>query len=95
LIVSRRWKAWWSPDRWPRTDDEWAQTTHELASYLRHALRDAAIEIGESGLADEIHDNADAIFPSTTYVEKLNMRSKGAGNRAYRRAMRSYRRSLA
>jgi hypothetical protein len=74
--------------RWPTTAEGWAEGEEEVSRRIRTAAIEVAEEIGEFGLADEMRAQGEVLFPAAEYLQELNKRSKNAGNRAYRLAVR-------
>jgi hypothetical protein len=55
---------------------------------MREASIEIAEQIGDHALADEMRAHEGDTFPAAEYLLELNKRSKNAGNRAYRIAVR-------
>lgn len=74
--------------RLPRTVDEWSTAAADAQTRLRAAAIDVAEQIGSLDLAEEMRACSNDAFPAAEYLAKLNVRSRGAGNRAHRLATR-------
>lgn len=81
-----RWFKWLdtsSTGRWPATTDEWASLEKDFHRRIRQACIDVARDIGQGDLAKEMEDHSGEPFPAAEFLQELNNRSRGAGNRAF------------
>lgn len=83
-----------NPDNWPQEPGEWHTAGARFGQLLREASAEVATEIGADDLALEIREGGNTTPGSKHYIESLNHYRGGAGNRAYRLAMRRQRREI-